>query len=102
VNFTFGGFAAPATYTTDSPYAIVAADFTGDGKPDLAVANYDIHKVSILVNNGSGAFAAAVPYSVSTNPTALIAINVEQSGGGDSDLDLIVANAGSNTVSVIV
>jgi hypothetical protein len=38
------------------PAAIVAGDFDGDGKPDLAVANGGSNDVSILLNNGDGTF----------------------------------------------
>src|SRR6185295_11257365 len=47
------------------PESIVAADFNGDGAPDLAVGNNlgfspdpVASVVSILLNDGSGAFAA--------------------------------------------
>lgn len=33
-----------------SPSAVVVSDFNGDRKPDLAVANYRGHKVSVLFN----------------------------------------------------
>jgi hypothetical protein len=35
-----------------NPYFVIAADFNGDGKPDLAVANIDGNNVSILLNTG--------------------------------------------------
>ena len=38
-------------------------DFNGDGKLDLAVANYASNTVGVLLGNGSGGFAAAVTYS---------------------------------------
>jgi len=40
---------------------VAALDLNGDGKPDLAVANDGSEDVSVLLNNGNGTFAAAVP-----------------------------------------
>ena len=39
-----------------SPVAIVAGDFTGDGRTDLAVVNIGSNDVSILLGNGDGTF----------------------------------------------
>ncbi len=55
-----------------APSAIVAGDFNGDGALDLAVAETGSNDVSILLNNGKGAFAAAQSYSVGNNPVALL------------------------------
>jgi len=45
----------PASNTNGSrPYASVAADFNGDGRPDLAVANSDLSTVSVFLNAGNG------------------------------------------------
>ena len=38
------------------PTALVAGDFTGDGRTDLAVANYGPERVSVLLGNGDGTF----------------------------------------------
>ena len=34
-----------------SPLSVAVGDFNGDGKPDLAVANYGSASVSVLMNN---------------------------------------------------
>src|SRR5262249_18065626 len=36
------------------PIALAAADFNGDGRPDLAVVNENDSSISILLNQGSG------------------------------------------------
>ena len=44
-----GTFQPQVTYAVgSSPHALVAGDFTGDGRTDLAVANYDSNDVSVL------------------------------------------------------
>ena len=40
------------------PRSVAVADFNGDGKPDLAVANAGSDTVSVLLGNGNGTFAA--------------------------------------------
>ena len=37
-------------------------DFNGDGKQDLAVANFNSNNVSILLGNGAGNFSAATNF----------------------------------------
>ena len=47
----------------DDPRWIVAGDFNGDGRTDLAAANYGGNSVSIFLGNGDGTFGKAVTYS---------------------------------------
>ncbi len=50
-------FADAATYGVGrQPGQIAVADFNGDGRPDLAVANSSTSNVSILLGNGNGTF----------------------------------------------
>ena len=52
----------------DDPDAIVAGDFNGDGRTDLAVANCDDGTVSVLLGNGDGTFQPQVTYAVGSSP----------------------------------
>ena len=84
-------FSASTAYPVGTaPVAIVIADFNGDGKPDLAVANSGSSNVSILLNNGDGTFQAAVNHTAGTSPTMLVAGDFD----GDGKQDLIVVNLG--------
>jgi len=51
---TGGGLfrAGPTFAAGANPYSIVTADFNGDGKPDLAVANIEGFNITVLLNNG--------------------------------------------------
>jgi Bacterial Ig-like domain (group 3)/Calx-beta domain/FG-GAP-like repeat len=72
----------------DNPNFGVAADFNGDGKPDLAIGNVLNKNVSVRLNTGNGTFAGPVNYLVDFNPEALAAADYN----GDGKLDLAVGN----------
>ena len=94
-----GTFQPQVTYAVGSaPDALVAGDFNGDGRTDLAVANYGSNDVSVLLGNGDGTFQPQVTYAVGTEPDALVAGDFT----GDGRTDLAVANYGSNDVSVLL
>ncbi|GAB1444662.1 hypothetical protein MASR2M41_02810 [Flammeovirgaceae bacterium] len=80
------------------PQSVTSADFDGDGKVDLAIANYSSNNVSVLMNNGAGGFVAAVNYTVGTNPTSVTSADFN----GDGKADLAIANWSSNNVSVLM
>jgi len=67
---TGGTFAAAVNYDTGTmsfPRSVAVADFNGDGKPDLAVAD-ESGNVSILLGNGDGTFQPAANYPAGTDP----------------------------------
>jgi hypothetical protein len=68
-------------------FAIVAGDFTGQGRLDLAVASY--YNVSVLMGNGDGTFQPAVQYSVEPGATNIVAGDF----GDDGHLNLAVSDS---------
>jgi uncharacterized protein (DUF2141 family) len=139
-----GTFSAATTNPTGSllAFSVAIGDLNGDGKLDLAVANYGDPMsgnpggtISIFLGDGDGTFSAATPYSTLTGLAGAqtdlgsgagttVSVLLGQVGGGfsnrtlttgtnpssvaigdlngDGRLDLAVANAGSNTVSVLL
>jgi hypothetical protein len=95
-------FAQPPTSPEaagDGPSGIVAANFDGDADRDLAVANWNTGRVTILRNDGSGNFTepASSPETVGGNPYGVVAADWD----GDADLDLAVANRAGDNVTVL-
>ncbi len=74
--------------------AIVAGDFNGDGRTDLAVANSYDNTVSVLLGNGDGTFQPQVPYAVGSAPEAIASGDFN----GDSRTDVAVIQGGNVSV----
>jgi MBG domain (YGX type)/YDG domain/FG-GAP-like repeat/Secretion system C-terminal sorting domain/IPT/TIG domain/FG-GAP repeat len=100
--FNSSSFVAKVDYSTGSTHSISVGDLDGDGKPDLAVANFGSNKVSVFRNTStSGAitaisFAAKVDYATGSSPNNVSIVDMD----GDGKPDLVVSNYGSNTVSI--
>src|SRR2546425_4616541 len=75
--------------------SVAVGDVNGDGRPDLAVANYYSNDVSVLLGNGDGTFQAAQSFTTAgPNPVTVAMGDVN----GDGRLDLAVTNS-ANTSS---
>jgi large repetitive protein len=74
---------------------VIAADFSGDGRLDLAVATV-ANSVVLLMGHGDGTFTSPLSYSVPTSlgPPSLAVGDFN----GDGRLDIVVADSGSVSV----
>src|SRR5439155_18904413 len=84
-----------------NPYSVTIGDLHGDGQPDLAVANYIISSVSVLLGNGDGSFAAHADFWTGSYPITLAIGDLN----ADGKPDLAVANSVNpftGTVSVLL
>ena len=93
----------------NNPVALVAKDFNGDAAPDIAVANQNDNSITILLNDSKGNFAQprTSPILLGKNeagPAAIASAVLRTSSTAvpTPAADLIVANAGSNTISVLL
>jgi hypothetical protein len=89
--------------TNSAPDSLTVGDINGDGKPDLAVANFFSNSVSVLLNTtatGSAApsFAPRQDFAVGSRPESVAIGDLN----GDGILDLVIADSNSNTTSVLL
>ena len=87
---------SPATGSV--PYSVAVADFNGDGKPDLAVANAGSNTISVLLGNGDGTFATPMSFSAGEDPIFAAVGDFN----GDGIPDLAAANNTSSSVTVLL
>jgi hypothetical protein len=87
----------PGAGGQQAPGSIVAGDFNGDGKLDLAVSNGQdgTNSVSVFLGNGDGTLQAPVNSQAGTGPITLASGDFN----GDGKLDLAVYNLAQGTVT---
>lgn len=96
-----GTFAGAITYVTDGgSNSIALGDLDGDNDLDIVTTNSALagNNVSVLLNDGFGAFAAPTNYVAGSFPVSVALGDVD----GDNNLDMVVANSGSDNVSVFL
>lgn len=99
VDIKFNGYEAPRAFATgDGPNDVIAADFNGDAKNDLAVSNYGSASVSVLLQNAGGTLEAAVNYAITGAPYDVQSADLNS----DGNLDMVTANGWDKKVSVLI
>ena len=81
-----------------TPFSCVVADLNADGDLDLATANFNVNRATVLLNDGSESFynPFASDWSVGTGPRYIVAADFD--GNGVSDL--ATANRDGSTLTV--
>ena len=88
-----GTFQSPVTFAAGpGPFYLVAGDFNGDGRLDLAVATEDPNDVSVLMGNGDGMFQPARTVAAGIGGPL-----VAGDFNGDDKLDLAVSGTAEGT-----
>jgi gliding motility-associated-like protein len=94
-------FAAKADFIVgNGPYGVAISDLDADGKPDLAVTNYDDNTVSILKSTGSLgniSFDPKVDYVTGNGPTGIKISDID----GDGKPELVIADWLFDDVSIL-
>ena len=95
-----GSFGPPNFFFANSPEFVMVEDFNRDGRLDLAVANPGPDSISILFGNGNGTFSAAQQYALNggLQPRSIASADYNH----DGKVDLAVADASSDTVTVLL
>lgn len=108
-----GTFQAATNFGLGKPWNLVAADFNGDGKLDIASVfmtggysnvSVDISgrtqfpaSLSVMLGNGDGTFQAATNYNVASQPFALAAGDLDH----DGKVDLVIPGAFSSQIDIM-
>ncbi len=88
---------------SDNPYGFVAADVDGDGKPDLVACDRLGNHISVYRNQANpghlnaDSFAERVNFAVGADPRYARVADLD----GDGRPDIVSANYGGNTISVL-
>ncbi|MCG8310861.1 MAG: T9SS type A sorting domain-containing protein [Cytophagales bacterium] len=98
-------FDGGTVYNTDSaPHSVSISDLTGDGKPDLMVGYNDVsmNAISVFENTSTSSKdisfnTSAAVYATGNIPGSAVAGDLDN----DGRIDLVTANSGDNTVSVL-
>jgi len=89
---TFTGPTTAATLTGNAPWHLALADFNGDGKLDLAVAN-GIAKISRFLGNGDGTFGAGTTLTTGSGFFQHVAVG---DVNRDGKLDIVATQMNQN------
>lgn len=101
---TVSHFAAQQVFTAGAgANAVVSADFNGDGRADIAVANRGAGTAAVLLNtsvpgSATASFSAAQSFATAAGADGIAVLDVD----GDGRADLAVANIDAASVSLLI
>jgi hypothetical protein len=85
-----------------SPQAVATGDFNGDGRTDIVLANRSNNILTFLLGNGQGSFSNPIDTKVDDvkgrQPISIAVGDFNNDGG----LDLLIANPGTDDISMIL
>lgn len=96
-----GGFGPPADFPLSpgsGPVSITTGDFDGDGKLDVATANFSSGDLTVLLGDGIGGLGPASSHAVDPSPQGIASGDFNEDGFAD----LATANYYSDTLSVLL
>jgi hypothetical protein len=98
-------FGTSVNFSAYAPLAVVAGDFNGDGKTDLAVASgmntVNPGQVTIETGLGNGTFQSAGAVNLGPAGNAFVRDMKAADLTGDGKLDLITANFNGNSITIL-
>lgn len=80
-------------YKVSTAFRSVVGDVNGDGKPDIVIVNFENTRISVLLAQSTGSFAAPVNYTVSRSTGTALEFGDVNS---DGRLDMVMASDGLN------
>jgi VCBS repeat-containing protein len=98
-----GGFTGPTAVLSGSqvlagPSSVAVGDFNRDGDPDLAVANRNWNRVTVLLGGPGGSFGSPNNFPTGTLPASVAVADFN----ADGKPDLTTAHPTTNNVSVLL
>jgi hypothetical protein len=77
---------------------MASGDFNGDGRIDLAVANFNDNTFSVLLGNGDGTFRSKHDFPAGNTPQSVVCGDFD----GDGKTDVAIANYTDDRITVLL
>ncbi|CAF1150131.1 unnamed protein product [Adineta steineri] len=95
----FGSMVTYSTGINSAPYSVVVNDFNNDNYSDIVVTNSETDNVGIFCGYGNGSFTSMRIYSTGTRSRPYTIVTGDLNN--DKQLDLVIANSGTNNIFVL-